>query len=424
MTDDHTPPTVAALSDDRSAAVVDVLLDILAIDTQNPPGETAPLAEYIEANLQDAGIPTERVAVDPAKPNVLAHVEGDRDETLLFNGHMDTVPYDADAWDHDPLGERDGDRIFGRGATDMKGPLAAMLVVARAMATMDEDPPLDVAFAFVSEEEVPGDAGLESLLEADRLHAEACIVGENTCENGRHSVTVADRGSIWLTLRAVGEAAHGSRPVFGTNAIDRLYAAIDDLRESLTHRELSLDTRLDRILEESVDFYGPMIGREQAWALFEHPTVNLGTFDGGEAVNSVPESATARLDVRLTAGVETPAVLADIRGCLQGHPGVTIAESSWSVGTFEDPEGPLVSAVAETAESVVGERVYRRSATGGGDAKKLRNAGISTVEFALGTDTAHAVDEYTTTDALAANVEVYARVPSVLASSYENEDPR
>jgi succinyl-diaminopimelate desuccinylase len=64
---------------------------------------------------------------------------------------------------------------------------------------------------------------------------------------------------------------------------------------------------------------------------------------------------------------------------------------------------------------VVGDRIYRRSATGGGDAKTFRNAGIPTVEFALGTETAHATDEYTTIEALRANAEIYSRLPQAMA---------
>jgi len=87
-------------------------------------------------------------------------------------------------------------------------------------------------------------------------------------------------------------------------------------------------------------------------------------------------------------------VLSAVRDCVADCEGITLADVSWSVGTAELVDSPLVEAVASTAETVTGEHVYRRSATGGGDAKKLRNAGIPTVEFALGTDTVHAVDEY------------------------------
>jgi succinyl-diaminopimelate desuccinylase len=133
--------------------------------------------------------------------------------------------------------------------------------------------------------------------------------------------------------------------------------------------------------------------------------------EGGEEINSVPSSARAELDVRLTAGVNTREILRRIRACVDDCEGISIADVSWSVGSYERVDGPLVDAVSEVAEEVTGDRVYRRSATGGGDAKKFRNAGMSTVEFGLGTETAHAVDEYTTTAALEGNALVYAALP-------------
>jgi succinyl-diaminopimelate desuccinylase len=174
------------------------------------------------------------------------------------------------------------------------------------------------------------------------------------------------------------------------------------------------------ILEDSVAFYAPSMGAEAARDLFAFPSINLGTLEGGDAINTVPRSARARVDVRLIAGVRTPDLLAEIRDCVEGCDGVTVADVSWSVGTAESVDSPLVDAVASTAEAEVGEHVYRRSATGGGDAKQLRNAGIPTVEFALGTDTVHAVDEYTTVDALASNAAIYARLPEAWAGRIQS----
>ncbi|ACM58000.1 M20 family metallopeptidase [Halorubrum lacusprofundi] len=396
--------------------IIDIATDLLAIDTQNPPGDVRPAIAYVEELLSTAGFDSERIATDPTKPNLIATVSGESDRTLLYNGHVDTVPFEREAWDRDPLGEHDGDRIYGRGATDMKGPLAAMLAAGEALATADRDPPVSVAFAVVSDEETGGDAGVDTLVERgalDRLAPDGCVIGETTCSGGRHSVTVADRGSIWLTLRASGTAAHGSRPFLGDNAIDRLWEAVSLIRSRLSARDLRLDATLRPIVEESVAFYEPTLGASTARDLFEHPTVNLGTIEGGETVNTVPDSAMARLDVRLTAGVDTADVLADIRECLADFTAVFVADASWSLGSHEPIESPIVEAVTQTAGSVTGDRIYRRSATGGGDAKTFRHAGVPTVEFGFGTDTVHAVDEYTTVEALRRNAAVYARLPTV-----------
>ncbi|ELZ00222.1 M20 family metallopeptidase [Natrialba aegyptia] len=407
---------------DHRADLIDLALELLAIDTANPPGDTREIVSLLEESLSQLPVDVERFAVDPAKPNLLVTLPGASDRTLLYNGHLDTVPFDRDAWLHDPLGERVDNRVYGRGATDMKGAIAAMLFAIRAFTETDTEPPVDLAFAFVSDEEVGG-AGLPALLEADRLDADACVIGEPTCESDRHSVTVADRGSIWLTLEATGESAHGSRPVLGENAIDRLYDAVTTLRERFGVRRLELEPALEPVVDESIAFYEPMMGAETARELFETPTINLGVLEGGDAINSVPRAARAEIDIRLTASVRTSDILSEIRECVADCEGITVADVSWSVGTAEPIDSPLVEAVASSAEATTSERVYRRSATGGGDAKKLRNAGVPTVEFALGTDTVHAVDEYTTVNALVGNATVYARLPEVWASAVDGTGP-
>jgi len=210
--------------------------------------------------------------------------------------------------------------------------------------------------------------------------------------------------------------------VLGENAIDRLYDAVTTLRERFGTRRLEVDHAIEPIIDESIAFYEPTMGAETARELFETPTINLGVLEGGEAINSVPGSARAEVDIRLTAGVRTPDVLSEIRDCVADCEGITVADVSWSVGTAEPVESPLVEAVSSSAEETTGERVYRRSATGGGDAKTLRNVGIPTVEFALGTDTVHAVDEYTTVEALVGNATSYARLPELWAAAVDETD--
>ncbi|SHG95443.1 M20 family metallopeptidase [Halobaculum gomorrense] len=394
-------------------------LDLLAIDTANPPGDTREIVTEIERFLEPLSVDVERAVADPAKPNLLVRVPGQADQTLLYNGHLDTVPFDADEWTHDPLGEHIDDGVYGRGATDMKGAVASILFAIQAFAATDADPPVDLLFAFVSDEEVGGDAGLPALLADGQLDADACVIGEPTCEAERYSVTVADRGSIWLTLEANGVSAHGSRPPLGVNAIDRLYDAVETMRERFSSERLEIAADVVPIIEESVEYYAPSMGEDVARELFWYPSINLGILEGGDAINSVPQSARAEVDVRLAAGVHTPDVLAGIRECIADCEGVTSMDVSWSVGTAEAPDSPLVEAVASTAAAVTDTRVYRRSATGGGDAKKLRNTSIPTVEFALGTDTVYAPDEYVPADVLVDNAVVYTQLPAAWRSQIE-----
>jgi len=199
--------------------------------------------------------------------------------------------------------------------------------------------------------------------------------------------------------------------MIGVNAIDRLTGAVEQLRTEFGGRTLSVDSATEPIIEESVGFYEPEAGVEATRELYEYPTINFGVVEGGTAINTVPARACARVDIRLTAGVDTCETLRSIRSCLTGLYGIELTEISWTRGSYESLDTPIVAASASAAEAVVDDRVYRRSATGGGDAKVFRHAGVPTVEFGFGTQTAHGVDEYTTRTALVRNVTAYAVLP-------------
>jgi succinyl-diaminopimelate desuccinylase len=406
------PDGVAEYLAANRSELVEFAETLIGHDTQNPPGRTADVVGWTESTLSGAGLDVERVAVDPEKPNLLVSIPGASGRTLCFNGHLDTVPFDESDWSRSPLGERVDDRVYGRGATDMKGAVAAMMQVAVAYASTDTEPPVNLQFALVSDEETGGDAGLTTMLDAEGFDPDACVVGETTSRSGRYSVSVADRGYIWLTIEASGTAAHGSRPMIGDNAIDRLYRAVEQLRTEFGERELPIDAAMNDIIEESVGFYEPEAGAEATRRLYRYPTINLGTVEGGTAINTVPASACARVDVRLTAGVDTGESLRSIRECLGGMDGIELTGISWTRGSYEPLGTPIVEASARAAERVVDDRVYRRSATGGGDAKVFRHEGVPTVEFGFGTQTAHGTDEYTTIGALTRNVTAYVLLPS------------
>lgn len=404
-------PDPVAWVRDHEEESAELLLSLLEHDTQNPPGRTGEIVGWIEDRVEDWGLETDRVVSEPAKPNLVATLPGERDTTLVFNGHLDTVPFQPGRWDRDPLGQRVGDRIYGRGATDMKGPVASLLLAARAYAETDTTPPVTLQFALVADEETGGPAGTETLLERDTVDPDACVVAETTSAPRRRSVTVAERGRLWLTLEASGEAAHGSRPMLGVNAIDRLDEAVEATRAVLEDQDLSVDPALEPVLEESVEYYAPAMGEETARELFQRPTTNLGTFNGGDAVNSVPDRAVAELDVRLTPGVDPTAVLATVGDVLSDHDRVTVREVSSTAGTYEPRDSPIIDPAVESMRHVTGDRVYRRCASGGSDARLFRNAGVPTVELGLGLGNAHATDEHTTTGTLVGNAAVYALLP-------------
>lgn len=404
------PEPIAWVREHEQAAA-SLTLSLVGFDTQNPPGTTEEIVDWTEERLRGWGIETDRVVTDSTKPNLVATIPGARDRTVLFNGHLDTVPYHQGQWDYDPLGERKDDRIYGRGAEDMKGPIASLLLASRAFVETGTTPPVTLQFAFVPDEETGGEAGTATLLEEEAVDPDVCLVSETTSAGDRRSVTVAERGKLWLTVEAKGQAAHGSRPMLGINAIDRLDRAIEDCRRTLEDRELSLEPVLEPVVGESVEYYAPVMGEEAARAMFERPTANLGTFSGGESINSVPERAVAELDVRLTPGVDPTDVLSDLCDVLDRHERVSVREVSSTTGTYEASDSPVVTPAIEAARRVTGDRIYRRCASGGSDARLFRDAGIPSVEFGLGVGTAHATDEYTTVGTVIGNAAVYALLP-------------
>jgi succinyl-diaminopimelate desuccinylase len=412
-----TSKTSQALDSSRRERLVETTLELLSFDTENLPGETTAVFEYLAATIEDLGLSVEWITDDDRKPNIVVTIPGEREWTLLYEGHVDTVPFETEQWSYDPLGERVDDRLYGRGATDMKGALAAMLETMRLYATRDEQPPITLQFAFVSDEETGGTAGIDAVLETDAIMADAAVVGETTATHDQYAIAVADKGRIWLTLEATGEAAHGSRPMCGKNAVDELYELVSGCRESITARQLSYPDAVSQIVDETVAYYERHPRREQlaSRAVFEYPTVNLGHLDGGSTVNSVPGSAKAELDVRVTPGASTEAVYDQFEGCIQARDDIAIADVSMEDGTFVDPSDPFVEMVTRTGERVAGTQVFRQCATGGGDAKQLRNAGIPAVECAVGSDTAHAVDEYVSIDDIERTTDWYTRLPRELA---------
>ncbi|QRV15425.1 M20/M25/M40 family metallo-hydrolase [Haloterrigena salifodinae] len=409
--DRNSPESVRTYLRDNPRELLETTREIVAADTRNPPGNTRELVDRLIDEFESLGFDCDRFGVDPMKPNVVATLPGADEFTLLYNGHVDTVPFTAAEWDRDPLGEIDGDRLYGRGTNDMKGAIGAMIQVARAYARTDTEPPVTLQFALVSDEEVWGDIGLADRLAADRLDPDACIVGEATGRTDVNSVAVGDRGYVWPTIEYEGRAAHGSRPVLGENAIDGLYEILRTCRRRLRELDVPTDGVDDEILAESVAYYACYLDEASARALFHSPTVNLGRFSGGDAVNTVPSSARADLDVRVLPTVDPEAIVSRIRDCLEDREAATITDIAWTAGSYTDPESAIVRATTDVVEDVVPTPVYRRFATGGGDAQVFRDAGVPTVEFATGTGTAHAVDEYTTVDKLLRNAIAYAQVP-------------
>jgi len=268
-----------------AAGVVELTRELVRTDTINPPGNEARAAQVLAARLEAAGLD---VAVHelggPERTSLVARWPGSGDApALCLTGHLDTVPLGRADWERDPLGgEIDGDRLHGRGASDMKGGTAAIVVAAERVAALGRGRAgLEVVLCAAEE---TGCEGAVALAGADGAlgRCGALLVAEPTTNHP----CVAHKGVVWLDAVARGRTAHGSMPHLGENAVLKLAHAL---------------TRLDGFAFDAPEH--PLLGAA---------TLNVGTVSGGLNINSVPDRASAGLDVRTVPGLDADAVAAQL----------------------------------------------------------------------------------------------------------------
>jgi len=210
--------------------------DLVRINSINPrlspdgQGE-AEIGSYMADSLSDLGLQVTTYEIEPGRVNVVGVLKGKGDgRSLLLNAHMDTVG--VEGMIHDPFGAeiREG-RLYGRGAQDMKGSLAAMMGSVKALVDQDADLAGDVLLTAVADEE-HGSIGTDHLVK--QVSADAAIVTEPT----DLTLCRAHRGFIWFDVETFGRAAHGSRFKEGIDAnmrMGRFLSQLDKLEQDLRH---------------------------------------------------------------------------------------------------------------------------------------------------------------------------------------------
>jgi len=378
------PRAVARADRDR---LTDLLRRLVAIESINPSlvpdarGE-GPIADLIAAECSAAGLETRRDEVVPTRHNVVARLHGrGPGRRLLLNGHMDTV---AVTGMRDPFsGATDGDRLYGRGAYDMKGSLAAMLEAARLVAGGGLAAG-ELVLAFVIDEEY------QSLGTADlvrRETADAAVVTEPT----GLEVCVAHKGFVWARIETQGRAAHGSRYDEGDDAIVRMghvLAAIDRLeREVLPRRP------------------HPLLGRA---------SVHASTIAGGLGLSTFPDRCLVEVERRTLPGERDEEIAAELNRVLEdaarvsprliGRVEVLLTRPAYEI----DPGAPVVRALVESIRAVHGRAPRLIGEFPWFDAALLGAAGIPTVMFGPQGTGAHAAEEWVDLSSVVTCAEVLA----------------
>ena len=353
--------------------------ELLRFDTVNPPGQERACARHAGALLEAWGFRVDYHEYAEGRTSVVARAGGSESKApLCLTGHIDTVALGSAAWTRDPFsGETDGDRLYGRGSSDMKAGVAAMLLAARKLAKRLAGTPGVVIVLTAAEE--GGCIGSQHLARTQLLgRAGAMIVGEPTS----NYPLVGHKGSLKFHAKFRGVSAHGSMPELGVNAIYKAAKAVARL--------------------EGFDFGvkpHPVMGG---------PTMNVGTFEGGQGVNMVPDEATIGVDIRTVAGMDHAGLLARLRELLGKDAELDVFSDMNAVWT--EPDEEWVQRVFEVCGRRLGSRPTPRTATYNTDAGNLRKAYPGAPAVVLGpgeAKLAHQTDEYCSMERLREAVAIY-----------------
>jgi acetylornithine deacetylase/succinyl-diaminopimelate desuccinylase family protein len=362
---------------------------LIAAPSENPGGTEDEAADVASGILTDLGAEIRTVHSEEGRPSIVARIGSGARPTLAWNGHLDTVPAgDPDSWSSGPFdGAVVDGRLVGRGACDMKGPIAAALgafsAIHRAGITLGGT----LEFHLVADEEHAGVHGTRVLRDQGLLDQDAAIVGEPT----GMEIALAERGGAWVTAVAHGKAAHGSQPHRGVNAI-------------LAMSRFAL--RLDEVLPPHVH---PLVGA---------PTVNAAMIVGGSAPNVVPDRCEAEIDRRIVPGEDDPeAVLAPFHRLIDDliaeqpdtHIELTLRE--WTEAAETTGDSAIASLVRDAIAAEIGSPPPFVGFTGITDARfYINDAKIPTVIVGPGSlSVAHSANESIGVDEMVAGARAYAR---------------
>jgi acetylornithine deacetylase len=261
--------------------LIRVTQDLVRAPGQNPPGEEAATVAVLTVAARNLGLDVRTSPVVPGRDNVSITLAGGNDPGLLLLGHTDVVPI-GDGWTVDPYGGllRDG-RVYGRGASDMKGGLAAALIALAALRGTALSGPVELA-AVVDEEETG--KGIRAYIASSRQRYVGCITAEPT----DLQTIIAARGDSYLQVAVHGRASHAGNPDGGANAIYGAAAVVAEIER--LHAELATAPH-------------PLLGPA---------TWSVGQINGGTGGSIVPAECVVVADRRLLPGESPAEVLADL----------------------------------------------------------------------------------------------------------------
>lgn len=382
-------------------------------------------AEYIRSYFENAGLKVSFYTREEGKVNVHVNVPGKSDRTIVWLGHLDVVPAGLyENWIHNPFSAvlSDG-KIYGRGASDMKGSCAAAMVAAKVLSEVDDAEHAALDLWFTCDEEVGSPDGTRWLVNEGYLRGDACLIGDSLSRNPKEEpyIDAGCKGYLRLRLRATGKAAHGSMPFYGDNAIDNLLLAIEQVKK-VGGYTLDPPTDIERLIKESIEYFlrDEKLTADQADAIkgaFNHPTISLTMINGGIKVNVIPDYAESYFDIRVTPGVNPRNVAEKIRDLLGELKikGIEAEITGLEDGYYERWDSDFTLSLRKAVEISTGFKPKPKILMGATDAVPIKKAlGIPCLGFGAGIEAlAHAPNEYVTVDGIISAAKVYAILPLI-----------
>ncbi len=417
--------------------VAGLLRELIRIDTVNPPGNETRAAEALAGYLAQHGVASELLACEPGRANLVARLPGGAAPSLLLMAHTDTVVADPEEWAHDPWsGDLVDGEVWGRGALDMKGHVAAAAVAFVSLAREGVRPPGDVLLALTADEEV-GDAVLGMSWLA-QTHPEAVRADFAVNEGGGeryvlgdqvlYLCAVAEKATAPFRVRLRGRAGHASDPHAADNALLRAAPVLESLGRLGFSPTLIPEVRafLEVVLgevppaEEALErarAVDPLAA--QLLAPLLSATLSPTMIEASRTRNVIPGSCTITVDCRLLPGQTPQEVESLLRAGVPGPWEIEWIEHQYVGGTRSPLESPLWRALeAWVAETEPGARLAPIVCGGFTDSHYVRSLGTTAYGFfplrsmapELVARLVHSADERIAVDDLELAVDLYRRL--------------
>lgn len=389
--------------------VTHVCSELVKIRSENPPGDTTEVAQYIASLLDGMGIRYDITEGVPGHCNVISR---EQNRTLMLSGHLDVVPAMDEGWDIPPYsGTIDDTYVHGRGSTDMKGGCAAILAAVEQV--IDDDDDIPVSLSFVCDEEDGGVAGIRYLIRKQLIHPCDVLIAEPT---PAFAPSVGQKGICRYDIEFTGTPGHASLyPAVGESAIMQAFSFLTWVEE-LHNRVYPQSPVLEKIIDHSIEISDIQSGHDLS-KIFRQIMYNPGLISGGERVNIVAQKCHLTMDMRLPWGCDSGELLNEIYNHLPKsakiHP-ITKVNAS-----LTDPHSFLVKSTCDAIHKeylVPSSPMVQWAAS---DARALRKAGFQAIEYGPGQlDGLHGLNERVRIDQLQSAERIYYQLIKTYQERY------